>query len=354
MRHQMKRRAVAGAAAAAASVLLAACGGGGGLGEEEPAEGSDAASGGDPCAALEGEDITFVVPYDPGGGFDVFVRTLEPFLEEELGDVEVNVENQPGGGGLVGANAVFQSDPGDLTIGLINYPGAVFAELTEQEGATFDNTQWTILGRLGALPPLVYTGPDSQYTDFESLLGASEPVRFGIGGVGSDAYYAAVALAQAFDFPNEIIGGYPGSGEADAALLVGEVDASINSSSSALEVVEGSGANPIVVLSSEPLEELPDVPVIGDFAEGEQAEPLQALAAAYDVERVVVGPPEMDEGTTQCLGDAIYAAATSDGYAEEMEAQERPIAPLSREETAELTQQVADSADALRELVQEQ
>ena len=347
------RRAVTGLAAAAASVLLAACGGGGGLGEEESAEGSDAAAGSDPCAALEGETVTFVVPYDPGGGFDQFVRLLEPYLAEELGDVEVNVENQPGGGGLVGANAVYQSNPDDLTIGLINYPGSVFAELTEQEGATFDNTKWTVLGRLGALPPLVYTGPDSEYTDFESLVGASEPVKFGIGGVGSDAYYAAVALAKAFEFPNEIIGGYPGSGEADAALLVGEVDASINSSSSALEVVEGSGANPIVVISNEPLEELPDVPVIGEFAEGEQAEPLTALASVYDVERVVVGPPEMDEGTAQCLGDAIYAAATSDGYAADMEEAERPIAPLSREETAELIEQVADSSDALAELVQE-
>jgi tripartite-type tricarboxylate transporter receptor subunit TctC len=348
------RRAVTGLAAAAASVLLAACGGGGGLGEEEEPAAAGSEAEGDPCAALEGETVTFVVPYNPGGGFDTFVRLLEPYLAEELGDVQVNVENQPGGGGLVGANAVFQSNPDDLTIGLINYPGAVFAELTEQEGATFDNTEWTILGRLGALPPLVYTGPDSEYTDFESMVGASEPVRFGIGGVGSDAYYAAVALAKAFEFPNEIIGGYPGSSEADAALLVGEVDASINSGGAGVQMVEGSDANPIVVLSNEPLEGLPDVPLIGEFAEGDQAEPLAALASVYDVERVVVGPPGMDEGTTQCLADAIYAAASTDGYAEEMEAAEYPVNPLPREETVELTEQVAESADSLGELVQKQ
>jgi tripartite-type tricarboxylate transporter receptor subunit TctC len=347
------RRAVTGLAAAAASVLLAACGGGGGLGEdEEPAAGGSEPAG-DACAALEGEAVTFVVPYNPGGGFDTFVRLLEPYLEEELGDVEVNVENRPGGGGLVGANAVFQSSPDDLTIGLINYPGAVFAELTQQEGATFDNTEWTILGRLGALPPLVYTGPDSEYTDFESFQSATEPVRFGIGGVGSDAYYAAVALAKAFEFPNEIIGGYPGSGEADAALLVGEVDASINSGGAGVQIVETSGANPIVVISNEPLEDLPDVPLIGDFAEGDQAEPLAALASVYDVERVVVGPPGMDEGVTECLGDAIFTAASQDGYAEEMAAAEYPVNPLPREETVELTEQVAESADSLGQLVQE-
>jgi tripartite-type tricarboxylate transporter receptor subunit TctC len=352
-RHSIRRPALSGLAVAAASVLLAACGGGGGLGDDDSSGGGTNAAGGDPCAALEGETVTFVVPYNPGGGFDTFVRLLEPYLEEQLGDVEVNVENKPGGGGLIGANEVFQSNPDDLTIGLINYPGAVFAELSGQEGATFDNTEWTVLGRLGALPPLVYTGPDSQYTDFESILDASEPVKFGIGGVGSDAYYVAVALSEIFGFPNEIIGGYPGSGEADAALLVGEVDASINSGGAGVQMVEGSGANPIVVISNEPLEDLPDTPVIGEFGEGDQGELLGALASMYDLERVVVGPPGMDEGATECLADAIFAAASEDGYAEEMEAAEYPVNPLPRDETAELAEKVGESVDALREVVQQ-
>jgi tripartite-type tricarboxylate transporter receptor subunit TctC len=345
------RRAVTGLAAAAASVLLAGCGGGSLGGDEAASESTEAA--GDPCAALDGESVTFVVPYNPGGGFDTFVRLLEPYLEEQLEGVTVNVENAPGGGGLIGANEVFQSDPEDLTVGLINYPGAVFAELTEQEGATFDNTEWTVLGRLGALPPLLYTAPDSEYKDFESLLEATEPVKFGIGGVGSDAYYVAVALAKIFEFPNEIIGGYPGSSEADAALLVGEVDASINSGGAGVQMVEGSGANPLVVVSNEPLPELADTPIISEFGEGDQAEVLTALASMYDLERVVVGPPGMDEGTVDCLGDAIYAAASEPGYAEEMEAAEYPVNPLEREATVALTEEVAGSVDALRDLLKE-
>ena len=347
------RRAVTGLAAATASVLLAACGGGGGLGEEkEPAAaGSEAAD--EPCAALAGETVTFVVPYNPGGGFDTFVRLLQPHLEEQLPDVTITVENKPGGGGLIGANEVFSSSPDDLTIGLINYPGAVFAELTEQEGATFDNTEWTILGRLGALPPLVYTGPNSKYTDFESILDAKDPVKFGVGGVGSDAYYVAVALSNVFDFPNEIIGGYPGSSEADAALLVGEVDASINSGAAGVQMVEGSQANPIVVISNEPNEDLSDTPVIGDFADSDNEEVLGALASMYDLERVVVGPPGMDEGTTTCLSDAIFAAASEPGYAEEMEKAEYPVNPLARDETVELAEKVGESVDAVRDVVKQ-
>jgi tripartite-type tricarboxylate transporter receptor subunit TctC len=356
MRHHTRRRLTAAFAAAAASVVLAGCGGGG-LGGDDDSSGSGGnnnASGDDPCAALEGETVTFVVPYNPGGGFDTFVRLLQPHLEDQLDGVKINVENKPGGGGLIGANEVYQSNPDDLTIGLINYPGAVFAELTEQEGATFDNTKWTILGRLGALPPLVYTGPDSEYTDFESIQDSDKPVKFGVGGVGSDAYYVAVALSNVFDFPNEIIGGYPGSSEADAALLVGEVDASINSGGAGVQMVEGSGANPIVVISNEPNEDLPDTPVIGDFADGDNEEVLSALASMYDLERIVVGPPDMDEGTTQCLSDAIFAAASEPGYAEDMEKAEYPINPLNRDDTVELADKVGEQVDALRDVVQTQ
>jgi tripartite-type tricarboxylate transporter receptor subunit TctC len=352
MRHHIRRRALTGVAVAAASVVLAACGGSGGLGDEKSGGGNNAA-GADPCAALDGETVTFVVPYKPGGGFDSFVRLLQPYLEDKLEGVKVNVQNKPGGGGLIGANEVFQSKPDDLTIGLINYPGAVFAELTGQEGATFDNTKWTVLGRLGALPPLVYTGPDSQYKDFKSILDAKKPVKFGIGGVGSDAYYVAVALSKIFDFPNDIIGGYPGSGEADAALLVGEVDASINSGGAGVQMVKGSKANPIVVVSNEPLKDLPDTPVVSDFADADNEDLLTALASMYDLERVVVGPPGMDDGTADCLADAINAAANEPGYAEDMEKAEYPVNPLGRDETAALVTKVGDSVDALRDLLKE-
>jgi tripartite-type tricarboxylate transporter receptor subunit TctC len=120
-----------------------------------------------------------------------------------------------------------------------------------------------------------------------------------------------------------------------------------------VQIVESSGANPIVVVSNEALPDLPDVPLIGEFGEGDQVELLTALASMYDLERVVVGPPGMDEGTTDCLAEAINAAANEPGYAEEMEAAEYPVNPLPRDETVELAEEVGGSVDALRELLKD-
>src|SRR5690606_36605885 len=110
-----------------------------------------------------------------------------------------------------------------------------------------------------------------------AMLNATEPVSFGIGGVGSDAYYAAVVLSEVFGFPTDIIGGYPGSSEADAAMIVGEVDASINSGAVAINTIENSGAHAVLAISTKPLPELPDVTLIGDF-DSDAPDVLAALA----------------------------------------------------------------------------
>ena len=339
------RRIGTGLAAAAASVLLVACGGGGGLGEEEPAAGDAAAE--DAGAFFDGKTITIIVPYNPGGGFDSFARLLEPHLEEELDGVQVTVENRPGGGGLIGANEVFLAEPDGLTIGLINYPGAVFAETTGADGVEFTNSEWTFLARLGAINPIVYTGENSGYPDFQSMIDAEEPVRFGIGGVGSDAYYATVVMSEVLGFPAEIIAGYPGGGEADAALLVGEVDASVGSADATLSRIGGTGTHVNALIGTEPNPKLPDVALITEFGDDEQQEVLTGLASIYDLERTLVAPPGMDEDRAQFLADAIFAAATAGGYEEEMRAAELTASPLERSEVQARVERVNESIDLL-------
>ena len=54
--------------------------------------------------------VRVVVPFPPGGGADVQARILFRELGEQLRQVFV-VDNRPGAGGLVGADAVVNSPP---------------------------------------------------------------------------------------------------------------------------------------------------------------------------------------------------------------------------------------------------
>ena len=67
----------------------------------------------------EGKTIRFIVPYGPGGGFDVQARLMARYLPKYIaGKPTVIVQNMPGGGGSIGPNYVYNvSKPDGLTIG---------------------------------------------------------------------------------------------------------------------------------------------------------------------------------------------------------------------------------------------
>jgi tripartite-type tricarboxylate transporter receptor subunit TctC len=59
--------------------------------------------------------VKIVVPYGVGGSADVYARYLGAKLQESLGQPVV-IENRPGGGSIVGTEAVVQSDPDGYTL----------------------------------------------------------------------------------------------------------------------------------------------------------------------------------------------------------------------------------------------
>ena len=69
--------------------------------------------------------IQFVVPYAPGGGSDVFARSIDSILKtEKLSPVQMLIVNQPGGSATIGTTTVAQS-PGNTHMLLTFISGQV-------------------------------------------------------------------------------------------------------------------------------------------------------------------------------------------------------------------------------------
>src|SRR4051812_20211897 len=68
--------------------------------------------------------LRLVVPYAVGGSADVYGRVLAAKLSEQLGHPVV-VENRPGGGAIVGTDAVAKSAPDGYTILMMSNTHAV-------------------------------------------------------------------------------------------------------------------------------------------------------------------------------------------------------------------------------------
>lgn len=74
-----------------------------------------------PAQQYPSRPIKFIVPVVPGGGVDIFARTIAIKLTEQLG-VPVVVENRGGAAGVIGSEALVNSPPDGYTI-MMGYSG---------------------------------------------------------------------------------------------------------------------------------------------------------------------------------------------------------------------------------------
>src|SRR6266480_5361867 len=73
---------------------------------------ASAAAGGFPA-----RNIQFIIPYAPGGGFDVYVRVIAPVMEKYLPKkVSIVPVNVAGGGGAKGIGQLYRARPDGYTL----------------------------------------------------------------------------------------------------------------------------------------------------------------------------------------------------------------------------------------------
>jgi tripartite-type tricarboxylate transporter receptor subunit TctC len=325
-----------------ASAMVTACGG------DESSEVS-AAPDENPYA---GETVTFVVPYDPGGGYDVYARVMAPYLEEAL-DATVVVENQPGAGGLVAISSLAQAGDDPNTIAIMNGAGNGAAVLAGAPGANFDLDGLSYVARIADEPLVLLTRPDGEFTTMEDVA-ASEGFRFGSTGLGSSDYIGAEVVTDAMDLEGvEIITGFKDSSTLLLAVLQGDVDGYIASYGSAITQVESGEAVPVLTVGRERLEDMPDSPHVLELdLDREEQAVVEGYLALVQMARPVVAAPEIGETRLAALRDAMGEVLQNREFLAEMEQQQRPISYLPGEELEELVKDLVDDVSpAFEELL---
>src|SRR5258705_13370389 len=107
-----------------------------------------------PAAAEDfyrGKTLRLIVPAEVGGGYDSYGRTFAQYFRRHLpGEPLIVVQNMPGGGGLTGANWLFNVAPKDgLVIGLVQR-GVPFYPYFGDKNALFVPTRFNWLGSFSA------------------------------------------------------------------------------------------------------------------------------------------------------------------------------------------------------------
>ena len=319
---------------------------------EEPAATETASAEGP--SALAGETIEFVIPYDPGGGYDQYVRLVAPYLADCLG-AEVVPVNQPGAGSLLATNQTAVAEPDGTRIQILTGVGAIGAQLAGAEGVQFDLTEFSWLARVAGEPKVLSVGANSGFESVEDLKNAEEPVRFVAAGPGSSEYLGAIIMSEVFGIETEIVTGFSGSGESIAAIARGDVDAIVLSLDSSMGAIQAGDLVPLAVMSEERSDTIPDVPTIFEFeaADESQQAVLDAYVAMGEAARPVAGPPGIPEDVLTSLREGFECALGNEELIANAEEAGRPLAPLSGEEIEELVVSALDSPETFKELVRQ-
>lgn len=246
--------------------------------------------------------VRILVGAPAGGSTDTLARALAQEMGRQLGRTVV-VENRPGAGGNIAADAVAKAAPDGNTL-LMNFTShAINAAL--YPSLPFDPVKdFTPLTLVATSPSILVAHPSVAVRDVRELiaLAKSKPGRlnFAIGGVGSSLHLAGDAFKmQSGTFIVNIP--YRGTAPAIQDVLAGQVELMFAAIGNAQGHIKAGKLKALGVTSARRLPAFPDVPAISEVLPGYESSAWFGLFA----------PGHMDAAAARKLSDAARQAVAS-------------------------------------------
>src|SRR5215471_5439797 len=208
--------------------------------------------------------IKIVVPYTPGSGPDILSRLMAEQIGRAQGPTVV-VENRPGGGTVIGTEAVERAEPDGNTVLLVANSFVINPPLGR---ASYDPTKsFEPVCYLAATPMVLVVLGSSPYKTLADLVAAARAkpgeLAFASGGPGSSLHIAIEVLRRAANL-NITYVPYGGTAPAVNALMGNHVAAVWADYPTVVSQLQAGTLRGLVTTSKARIETLPDVPTLDE------------------------------------------------------------------------------------------
>jgi len=219
--------------------------------------------------AYPSRPVRVIVPFAPGGAFDILARLIGQWLSERLGQPFV-IENRPGGGTNIGTEAVVRASPDGYTLLVVGVPNAINATLYDRLNFNFIHDIAPVASFASSALVMVVNPsvPATTVTEFIAYAKAN-PGKISMASAGSGApSHVSGELFKMLAGIDMLHVPYRGAGPALVDLLAGQVQVGFPSLPSAIEYVRAGKLRALAVTTATRSEALPDIPTVAEFLPG--------------------------------------------------------------------------------------
>ena len=209
--------------------------------------------------------VRMIVPFSPGGATDVPARILGQRLSEALGH-QIVIDNRPGAGGVLGADAVAKAPPDGYTLLLTATTHVISASLYKK--LPYDAIRdFAPVMLIGSGPNVLTVHPSLPAKNVRELIALAKArpgkIDYASSGNGSSQHLFGALFMSLADIRMMHIP-YKGSAPATTDLIAGQVSVGFPGIALVLPHTKAGRLRALAVTSAERSKAMPDVPSIAE------------------------------------------------------------------------------------------
>lgn len=245
--------------------------------------------------------IRIIVPSPPGATTDTLVRIVAQKLQAKWGQ-PVIVDNRPGAGGNIGAEAAAKAAPDGYTL-LFSYPAPLVVNEALYKELDYDPDSFVPISLVATVPLVLAVSPKVEATGVQQLIAFAKAhpnqLNFASQGYGTSGHLAgelfnAMAGIKIVHVP------YKGSAPALTDLLGGRIDMMFIELSTVLSQIKAGKLRALAVGGAKRNPSLPDVPAVAEVLPGYQASTWFGMVAP------AATPPQIAGKLSSAVAEAIH------------------------------------------------
>ena len=209
--------------------------------------------------------VKVIVPFAPGGSFDIIARDLSTKLSALWGQ-PVLIDNRAGAGGNIGAQAVIASPADGYT--LLFWGDGVLANPLLYQKPPFDAIKdISGVALVATTPQVLVSNPKNGPHTLNELLNSKQPLNYGTAGNGTPGHLSAELLkrqgaAQLSHVP------YKGGSQALTDLMGGQIQLVSTGLPACIAYIKSGRIEAIAVTSKNRIKSLPNTPTVAELIPG--------------------------------------------------------------------------------------